>query len=188
MKRAIRETVIILLLAAVFFLAIRSVVHNFEVNGQSMEPNLHHGQFIIVSKAAYWFGDPQRGDIVVFSREKESTRVIHRIVGMPGETIEIKGGELFVNGERWDEQYTQGVATRAGPVLVPEDHYFIVGDNRRASSYDTVRRSDIVGKAWLCYWPFSDFGLVKNHSWDRDPPDTEEEADIELPVDVVLTQ
>lgn len=192
MKKVAREIVITVLLALVFFLAIRSVVHNFEVNGSSMVPNLEDGQFIIVSKAAYWFGDPQRGDIVVFNTDRLDHGIIHRIVGMPGETVEIKRGELYINGQRQYESYIQGYSVSDGPVVVPEDHYFIVGDNRKASSTDIVPEDDIVGKAWLCYWPLSEWGRVPNYSWDPDPAnvqngdieDSEEEA---ADVDMVIT-
>lgn len=165
MKGTIREIIITVLLATIFFLGIRTVVHNFEVRGFSMEPNLHDGQFIIVSKAAYWFSKPDRGDIVVFNTPRLNHGIIHRIVGLPGETIEIRAGEVYVNDTLLEERYTQGDSIAAPRQKVPEGSYFIVGDNRSAASWDIVPRKKIVGKAWLCYWPIGDWGLAPNRSW-----------------------
>ncbi|MBT9159598.1 MAG: signal peptidase I [Dehalococcoidia bacterium] len=166
MKAAIREILTTVLLALLIFVAIRAVVHNFEVNGFSMEPNLHHGQFIIVSKAAYWFSNPLRGDIVVFQTGRPNHGIIHRIVGLPGELIEIRNGELYVNGEKLEEPYVRVRSVSVSPRKVPHDSYFIVGDNRAATSWDIVPRRNIIGRAWLIYWPISDWGMAPNHSWE----------------------
>ncbi len=168
MRAVIREIIITVLLAALFFVAIRAMVHNFEVKGSSMEPSLHNGQFIIVSKVAYWFGSPQRGDIVVFDKPTLNHGIIHRIIGLPGELIEVKKGELYVNGAKLEEPYIKGDSVSASPRKVPDGSYFIVGDNRGAASWDIVPKRDIVGKSWLSYWPISDWGLTPNYSWDSE--------------------
>ncbi|MFP4641446.1 MAG: signal peptidase I [Dehalococcoidia bacterium] len=168
MRAALREVLITVLLAVVFFMAIRAFVHNYEVQGFSMEPALHDGQYIVVSKAAYWFGDPHRGDIVVFDSSKINHGIIHRVVGLPGETVEIDDGNLYVNGEGKREPYVEGDSISASPREIPEDSYFIIGDNRSAASWDIVSEADIIGKAWLCYWPISELGLVPNYSWEQD--------------------
>ena len=165
MKTTVREIAITVILALIFFIVIRSVVHNFEVRGFSMEPDLHDGQLIIVSKAAYWFGSPHRGDIVVFSTSRLDHDIIHRIVGLPGEMVEINSGKLWVNGERVEEPYIQGHSVSVPAQTVPEDSYLIVGDNREAASWDIVPREDIIGKAWICYWPPSQWGSAPNYSW-----------------------
>ena len=165
MKTAIREILITVVLALVFFLAVNTVAHSAEVQGFSMEPNLHDGQRVIVSKAKYWFDNPQRGDIVVFDSPRTSKDIIHRIVGMPGEQIEISMGELYVNGEKLDEPYLQGSSIIAPLKEIPDNSYFIVGDNRGAARWDIVPEEDIVGKAWLCYWPLSEWGTVANYLW-----------------------
>ncbi len=180
MRGVVREIIITVVLALLFFVAIRAVVHNFEVNGYSMEPNLHDGQFVIVSKAAYWFGDPKRGDIVVFDAPNLNHDVIHRIVGLPGESLEIKRGQLYINGEPLDEPYTQG-SNSVSLKEIPEDCYFIIGDNRGASSSHIVPKDDIVGKAWLIYWPMDDWGSVPNHSWKSENTE-QEEPDTAVPV------
>jgi len=165
MKNVIREVAITVLLALVIFMAIRTVAHNFEVSGNSMEPNMHDGQFVIVSKMAYWFGDPERGDIVVYYTERLQHDVIHRVVGLPGETVEIRRGEVYVDGAKIDEPYIQRSSRNVPAQLVPEGHYYIVGDNRDQASWEIVPEDDIVGKAWFIYWPVGDWGSVPNHSW-----------------------
>jgi len=168
MKAAIREIITTILLALLFFVAIRTVVHNFEVNGFSMEPNLHDGQFVIVSKAAYWFNDPQRGDIVVFQTNRLDHGIIHRIVGLPGELVELRNGILLINEQKLKEPYMQGYSISVSPRKIPYDNFFIVGDNRAATSWDIVPQRDIVGKAWLIYWPLRDWGMAPNHQWESE--------------------
>jgi signal peptidase I len=169
MKTAIREILVTVFLALLFFVAIRGVAHNFHVRGFSMEPSLHDGQFIIVSKIDYWFADPQRGDIVVFEADRFNHSIIHRIVGLPGEVIEIRNGLLYVNGEKWEETYIQGHVVSVSPRIVPYNSFFIIGDNRAATSWDIVPRRDIIGRAWLIYWPLRDWGRAPNHSWESEP-------------------
>jgi signal peptidase I len=165
MKTVIREIIITVLLAVVIFMAIRTVAHNFEVSGNSMEPNLHHGEFVIVSKIAYWFDSPDRGDIVVYYTDRLQHDVIHRVVGLPGETVEIKNGEVYINDEKLDEPYIGESSRAVLPMEVPEGHYYIVGDNRGVASWEVVPEEDIVGKAWISYWPTSEWGSVPNYSW-----------------------
>lgn len=166
MNKVIREILITAVVALLLFMGVRMVIHNAEVQGFSMEPNLHDGQRVFVIKAAYWFGEPQRGDVVVFDTERFSEDIIHRIAGLPGEVVEIRAGVLYVNGERLDEPYTQGHTVTAPPQKVPEDSYFIVGDNRGVAGWDIVPKKAIIGKAWLSYWPLGEWGTVENYSWE----------------------
>ena len=165
MKPIIREIIITVLLAVVIFMAIRTVAHNFEVSGNSMEPNLRNGEFVIVSKIAYWFGDPERGDIVVYYTDKLKHDVIHRVVGLPGETVEIKSGEVYINGDKLDEPYISKSYRAVPSHKVPEGNYYIIGDNRNIASWEIVPEEDIVGKGWVCYWPLKEWGSVPNYSW-----------------------
>ncbi len=174
MRAVVREVLMTIILALLIFVAIRAVVHNFEVKGLSMEPSLHDGQFIIVNKASYWLGTPKRGDIVVFNRPSLKHGIIHRVIGLQGELIEIKNGEPYVNGEKLGEPYIQGHSVSASPQKVPDGSYFIVGDNRTASSWDIVPRRDIIGKAWLSYWPISEWGLVPSYFWESEAEDNKE--------------
>ncbi len=165
MKNIAREIIITVLLALVIFMAIRTVAYNFEVSGNSMEPNLHNGQFVMVSKIVYWFDEPQRGDIVVYSSDNVGHHVIHRIVGLPGETIEVTKGNIFINGVQLEESYIPDGSRTIRARQVPDGNYYIIGDNRDAASWEMVREESIVGKAWICYWPVSDWGTVLNYHW-----------------------
>lgn len=163
MQKAIREILITVAIALLIFTGVRFVTHNYEVLGFSMEPNLHSGQRVFVSKAAYWFGEPQRGDVVVFDTARFSQDIIHRIVGLPGEMAEIRAGEAYIDGRRLEEAYIQGRSLTVALQKVPDNSYFIVGDNRGIASWDIVPRDRIIGKAWLRYWPLSQFGTVGDY-------------------------
>ncbi len=136
------------------------------VEGQSMEPNLHDNERLIIEKISYRFHPPQRGDIVVLRPPKgASVPLIKRVVGLPGEVVEIKNGHVYINGKVLEEDYldqpTLGIML---PRVVPEDHVLVLGDNRRASNdsraFGMVPYEDIIGKAWFRYWPLSRSGLI----------------------------
>jgi len=136
------------------------------VEGQSMEPNLHTDERLIIEKLSYRFHSPQRGDIVVL-RPPHRTRVplIKRVIGLPGDWVEIKDGGVLINGEPLDEPYLDQVTLGVFPArLVPEEHILVLGDNRGASNdsraFGMVPFEDIIGKAWFRYWPFDSLGLV----------------------------
>ena len=136
------------------------------VYGQSMEPNLHTDQRLIVEKLSYHMHPPRRGDVIVLKlHHDDSELLIKRVIGLPGEEVEIKDGRVFVNGkvlaEPYLNQYTQG---QMAPRVVPPLQVFVLGDNRGFSndsrSFGMVDFSDIVGRAWLSYWPISQIGTV----------------------------
>ncbi|MFN2116005.1 MAG: signal peptidase I [Anaerolineae bacterium] len=165
--REILETVI---LTALIFLGIRLVVQNFRIEGRSMEPTLHSGQYLLVNKMSYRvLGDPSRGDIVVFEAWNQDKDFIKRIVGTPGDEIEIKDGCVHVNGDCLEESYLEQPTTDAvGPIVLGPDEYYVLGDNRGNSSdsrnYGALPRGNIVGKAWLTYWPPDEMGIVTGNS------------------------
>ncbi|HYF82683.1 MAG TPA: signal peptidase I [Clostridia bacterium] len=139
------------------------------VNQISMEPTLHEGQVLIIAKVNYLFKDPARGEIVVLKDELENKYLIKRVIGLPGEVIDIKNDKVYINGEELKPDYTE-VPTQDNGFLeskVPEGKYFVMGDNRlhsRDSRSDTVgfvSRSNIVGKAVFRVWPLSKIGIVK---------------------------
>lgn len=184
--RAIREIVETLLLAALIFLLVRLVVLNFRVDGESMLPNLDNGQMLLVNRNAYQhvdvggnryypFDPPERGDVVVFDPPANSDKpYIKRIIGLPGEEITFGQGHVFVNGVQLPEDYIQD-RTRCNredrcDVVVPEDHVFVLGDHRSNSSdsrvFGVVPVENIVGKAWLSYWPPNDMGFVPHEDYD----------------------
>jgi signal peptidase I len=162
----VREVIETIALTAVIFLGIRLVVQNFRIEGRSMEPTLHSGEYLLVNKLAFHaLGDPNRGDIVVFQAWGQDKDFIKRIVGTPGDNIEIRDGCVHVNGTCIDEPYLDQPTTDAvGPLTLGQDEYYVLGDNRGNSSdsraYGPLPRDKIIGKAWFTYWPPSDIGLV----------------------------
>jgi len=150
-----------------------------QVKGSSMVPNFVDGEYILTNKISYHFKEPERGDVIVFIAPKnEDYEYIKRIIGLPKETIEIKNSKVFINGKELKENYLPpDLKTNAGrflkagkPFSIPPNEYFVMGDNRNHSSdsrdWGTVPRANIVGKAWLCYWPLDKWGLV-NRRWSR---------------------
>src|SRR5574341_1564358 len=164
----LREIVETVLLAAVIWLAVNFATARYVVDGQSMEPNLHTGQFLIVSRLSYKFGPPQRGDIIVFDFPgNPMDDYVKRIIGLPGENVTIENGHVYINGQQLKEPYlTEPMA--AVPYRqswdVPEGQYFVMGDNRSHSSdsrsWGTLPEHLIIGKAWFSYWPPQHWGII----------------------------
>lgn len=168
-KTTVLEIVGTLLVALLIFLGVHFTLESRLTNGISMLPNLEHGQRVLVCKAAYWFGEPQRGDVVVFhdsSRPSPIDYIIHRIAGLPNEKVEIRNGQVYIDDSMLEEPYIQGNSLNRPPEIVPHDSYLIVGDNRDSASADIVPGNEIIGKAWLCYWPLGDWHLVSGYSYD----------------------
>lgn len=168
----LRETVETVLLTLLIFIVIRTIlIQNFRIEGVSMEPNLHDGQYLIINKLVYYLHPPERGDVVVFHYPKNPRRdFIKRIIGVPGEKVEIMGERLFINGEELEEPYTLHTGKYGwGPQTLAEDEYFVLGDNRNSSSdshnWGPLPRDAIVGKAWISYWPPKHLGLVPHYSY-----------------------
>ncbi len=136
------------------------------VEGQSMAPSLHPSERLIVEKISYRFHQPQRGDIVVLeSPRRNSDPLIKRVIGLPGETIEIRGGAVFIDGTQLYEPYlTQPTVGDFSLQLIPEEHIFVMGDNRGSSNdsraFGVVPLGDVIGRAWLRYWPPSEVGFM----------------------------
>lgn len=170
--------------AIVFALAIFVVVYLFlfqpnQVKGSSMYPNFKDGQFIFTDKISYRLGDPKRGDVVVFrSPKNQDIDFIKRVVALPGETVKISGGKVFVNGSELNEAtyLTEDVIT--GPeaylandqeVIIPPGMYFVMGDNRGHSSdsrdFGPVKPHEFVGKVFFRYWPVTELGKIESASY-----------------------
>jgi len=164
----VRDVIETLLLTLFIFLVVNTLTGRFQVRGSSMEPSLHDGQYLIVSRLSYWLGEPQRGDIVVFEPPNGASEdYIKRIVGLPGEQIEVRDGAVWVNGLRLDEPFVTSRVSYSGSWQLGPDEYFVLGDNRANSSdshsWGPLPRENIVGKAWLCYWPPQHWGLVPHY-------------------------
>ena len=164
-KVAILQILVTLVVALLIFFGVQSIIESRVVAGSSMEVNLHDGERLIVVKAAYWFGEPQRGDIVVFYSPSRAGYVVHRIVGLPNEKVEIRNGQVYINDSKMEEPYIQGNSINRAPEIVPEGSYLIVGDNRYEAAADIVPRNEIIGRVWLLYWPLSDWHLVRGYAY-----------------------
>ncbi len=171
---AVRELVETLLLTLVIFLLIRFAMQNFRVEGFSMEPNFHDGQFLLVSKIEYMFHPPQRGDVIVFRYPNQPSRdFIKRIIGLPGDQVEIRNSQIIVNGGPLREIYPLNVGSyNFGPATLGAEEYFVLGDNRNNSSdshsWGMLPTKNIIGKAWFSYWPPQWFGVVQQFSYAAD--------------------
>ncbi len=168
----IREVVETVVLALLIFLLIRVVIQNFRIEGYSMEPNLHQGQYLIVNKAVYrWLHPPQRGDIVVFEYPRAPDRdFIKRVIGLPGETVEIRNGSIYIDGVPLDEPYlSEPTHGNMAPRTLGPGEYFVLGDNRDNSSdsrsWGPLPEKNIIGKAWLSYWPPQLWGPIPNPNY-----------------------
>ena len=155
------------------FLIIHFVGQRTYVSGSSMENTLSDGDNLIVDKITYRFSDPQRFDIIVFPfRYEDRVYYIKRIIGLPGETVQITDGDIYIDGEILQESYGREVIKDSGlatePIVLGEDEYFVLGDNRNDStdsrdpSVGVIHRDEIIGRAWLRIWPLDKFGVLKH--------------------------
>jgi signal peptidase I len=150
---------LILALVVHLFLAQATVVF-----GQSMEPNLHASQRLIVDKLSYRLHPPQRDDIVVVDLPEMEEMLVKRVVALPGETVEVRRGIVYVNGEAIPEDYPHDtIEYDMAPLTLGPLNYFVMGDNRGNSndsrSFGPITRREIVGRVWLRYWPLDQLAL-----------------------------
>mgnify|MGYP004497977709 FL=1 len=161
------------LVFGITFLIITFVGQRTKVSGNSMYDTLENGDNLILEKLSYRFHEPERFDIVVFRyTHKKNTFYIKRVIGLPGETVQIVDSKIYINGEILEENYgyepIQDAKRASQPITLGEDEYFVLGDNRNDSSdsrdpaVGNVTRSQIIGKAWLRIWPLNKIGLI-NH-------------------------
>ena len=185
MRALIRELFETVILALMIFLALQFSVRNYQVEGSSMDPTLKAGEYVLVNKLVYlridprdiarlvpfWdvtddehlfpFRPPRRGDVIIFRFPKDQTReFVKRVVGLPGETVEIRQGQVFIDNVALDEPYiTQPDRTSMKLQAVGRNSYFVLGDNRRASNdsrdWGPVPDQNVVGRAWVSFWPLN---------------------------------
>ena len=149
------ETVV---LAVVLFVGINAVSARVRVDGFSMRPTLEDGEFLLVDKVSYFFGDVKRGDIIVFHFPlNPDEELIKRVIGLPGDSIVVQNNQVFVNGQLLNEPYIFQAPLYSGEWLVLDDHLFVLGDNRNNSNdskdWGMLPAENVVGKAVLIYWP-----------------------------------
>ena len=176
MKEMISTLLYLLAVLCLTYIVITFVGQRTEVDGGSMEATLYDGDNLIVDKITYRFKDPQRFDIIVFPFQyKENTFYIKRIIGLPGETVQIdEKGNIYIDGEILPDSYgrevirPENIGIAANPIQLGDDEYFVMGDNRnnstdsRAEIVGNIHRKDIVGRAWIRIWPLSRFGVLKH--------------------------
>ena len=180
------------ILAMIVFLLIHTSIRNFKVEGSSMNPTLESGQHLIVNKLVYsqldidrlsriipfWQAEspesryaihaPRRGEVIVFHFPRDPSKdFVKRVIGLPGEEVEIQQGKVYIDGEALPEPYLdRGDTSRVGPLRLKEKEYFVLGDNRPSSNdsrvWGPVSEGYLVGKVWFVYWPFSKVKLLND--------------------------
>lgn len=165
--REIFETV---LLTIIIFSIINFATGRFQVRGSSMQPTLDNGQYLLIGKLTYWIKPPERGDIIVFHPPTNPREdYIKRIIGLPGETIEIKRGQIWADGILLEEPYITRQGNYSGAWQLGDDEYFVLGDNRNNSSdshsWGVLPEDNIVGKAWFSYWPPDEWGTLEHYTF-----------------------
>ncbi len=174
LKDVLSTGLYLLVVLIITYLIILYVGQRTEVSGDSMEPTLSNGDNLIVDKISYRFNEPERFDIIVFPFQyQKDTYYIKRIIGLPGETVQIdEDGNIYIDGEILEESYGReiidedkiGIADE--PITLGDDEYFVLGDNRNYSSdsrvkeVGNIKKDQIIGKAWLRIWPFSEIEFI----------------------------
>jgi len=152
-------------LAVVLFLIINALSARVRVDGFSMLPTLHDGEFVLVNKLAYHVGQPTRGDIIVFqSTTQQNLDLIKRVIGLSGDHVVIGSGKVSVNGQTLSEPYIAAAPNYSGDWNVPDGYLFVLGDNRNDSSdshaWGFLPLQNVIGKALLIYWPPPEWAMV----------------------------
>ena len=160
----ILETVI---LSVVLFVGINAITARIRVEGSSMEPTLHDGEFVMVNKLAYRMGSPERGDVIIFQFPRDPDQeYVKRVIGLPGDKVVISNGQVLVNDVLLDEPYIAAAPGYRSEWQVPEEMLFVLGDNRNRSSdshnWGPVPLSYVIGRALFVYWPPKQWGVIEH--------------------------
>ncbi len=171
MKKTAREVVTTVIISIAIFFTLQNTIQNFYVIGSSMEPSLEPGQRLLVNRVFYRFNEPERGDIIVFvPPQNGKADFIKRIIGLPGDSVVIANGTVYINGMPLEEPYIKApLRYDMGAKVISQDKYFVLGDNRNHSNDShngwTVEEDAIVGKAWISIWPLERWGMIEHHSY-----------------------
>ena len=193
MPRLAREIMEAVLLALIALVVLQGTVRNFKVEGSSMSPTMEGGQYLVVDQVSYFkldlerlsrivpfwdatgsdakfaFDPPARGEIIVFQYPEDATKdFVKRVVGLPGETVEVRSGSVYIDGALLMEPYLERTdQSSARGLTLDEKEYYVIGDNRRISNdsraWGVVPEANIVGRVWLVYWPWEDVHIVSPH-------------------------
>jgi signal peptidase I len=164
-SHAVLDVIETLLLALVLFLGMNLITARIRVEGPSMKPTLHNGEYVLVNRLAYKWAQPHQGEVIVFRfPRKPSQEYIKRVIGLPGDEVYITNKQVFINGHLVEEPYIAEAPQYYGTWRVPENSLFVLGDNRNDSSdshdWEYVPMQNVVGKALVVYWPPSAWGLI----------------------------
>ena len=163
----VREIVETLLLTFFIFWLVNSLVGRYRIDGNSMNPTLEDGQYLLINNLSYYLDEPERGEIIVFHHPNSDLNLIKRVIGLPGDHVEILNERVIVNGVALTEPYIQASPNYNGSWDVPADQYFVLGDNRNSSSdshtWSFLPKENIVGKAMVIYWPYRDWDQVPHY-------------------------
>ena len=164
-----REIIETFLLTLLIFWAVNTVTGRFRIEGSSMMPTMQEGEYILINKLAYYLDEPVRGDIIVLQYPRDPSRdFIKRIIGVPGDLVEIKDEIVYVNGNLLNEPYIDTPPRYSGSWTVPPDQFFVLGDNRNNSSdshtWGFLPDDHIVGRGWVVYWPVKEWERVPHFS------------------------
>jgi signal peptidase I len=166
LRFVLREMAHLAIIILILYMLINLMIPRFVVEGNSMEPNFHDHERIIVSRLDYILGSPQRGHVIVF-RHEAGTYLIKRIVGLPGEQVELHDGKVYIDGTPLTENYVSGLcetfSCRNQIWTLDDDQYFVLGDNRNSSldshQFGPIRGDQIVGRVRMRYWPLEEMNL-----------------------------
>ena len=168
----LRELLTILIIAVVIFFGLQLIVQDYAIKEYSMEPTFEEGQRVLSNKVVYKLHEPERGDVIIFRppppHNQQAVPFIKRIIALPGDTVEVKMGSVYINGSELHEPYIKEPTEYTLPAYeVPEDNYFVLGDNRNNSNDShtgwTAPRQNIIGKVWISIWPPGKWGLASNY-------------------------
>ena len=172
MRYFLRDTLITITLTILIFFLLQATVQVSIVRGSSMEPELWDGQRIVVNKTAFLLNPPQRGDIIIFRPPQNMRNIpfIKRVIGLPGDVVEVKKGVVYIDGSPLDEPYIKEPPSyNLAKEEVDRGTYFVLGDNRNNTSdshiWGTVPSLNIIGKAWISIWPPDNWGLAPNYAY-----------------------
>jgi signal peptidase I len=171
MWQYVRDILITIVIAVVVFFGLQITVGAFEVYGTSMVPNILPADYILADKVSYNFRVPERGEVIILnSPQQQEKDLIKRVIGLPGETVEIKDSKVYINGTAINEPYIkEPVKYTFGKQQVPADSYFVLGDNRNVSADSHtgwfLAKKDIIGRAMIIYWPPNRIHIISHYNY-----------------------
>jgi signal peptidase I len=176
-KSLLREILETVLLTVLIYLAVNFATGRFRIEGSSMEPSMHPNQYVLVDKVSYKWGNPHRGDVVVFNYPLATERdFIKRVIGLPGETVSVHNGVISIDGQPLDEPYIAAPPTYENSWTLGPNQYFVLGDNRNSSSdshsWGPLDRHYLIGRAIFVYWPPTLWGTVPLYTYADAPERT----------------